>query len=457
MKLTPAVKVGILTIFSILILIFGVLWLKGRSISAGERTEVIFHDVDGMRPGSAVQMMGIRIGQVEDVIPVIGAENSCVKVRFVITEPDIKVPEASIISIQQSGIIGEKFIEITPPSPENVFIPAKRYFKKLLKEGCIVELLVAGKYVAVGEIKNSGILDSRALTSDERKTIKTPYTYKIEYVITKPGFVVPKYSSYNLVLDEKTQEFKLQITPPENVIVEIPEFDSKYTIIEPIRMREFFDIQLESAAALKETNDRINKLLSDKFIDDIRITLNNTKDFTEKASNVMDQASDILASSKDDITNLISLSTKLSDNMIVLSDNLNSIVGDKKFKKSLISTSESIQKSSEEISKLLSNSKLQDSLVNINSTTKDLSEVVKYVNDLSKNKDFNNKIDTTVNNLNISISKLSQVLDTVDELTTEEKDKLKDILNNSQDISKDMKTFSNKLNKRFLLLRLLFQ
>jgi len=171
----------------------------------------------------------------------------------------------------------------------------------------------------------------------------------------------------------------------------------------------------------------------------------------------MDQASDILTSSKDDITNLISLSTKLSDNMIVLSDNLNSIVGDKKFKTSLISTSESIQKSSEEISELLANSKLQDSLVNINSTTKDLSEVVKYVNDLTKNKEFNTKIDTTVNNLNTSITKLSQVLDTVDELTTEEKGRLKEILDNSEEISKDMKKFSNKLNKRFLLLRLLFQ
>ena len=259
-----------------------------------------------------------------------------------------------------------------------------------------------------------------------------------------------------MVYDETIQEFKLQITPPDDVIVEIPEFQSKYTVIEPIRMREFFDIQLESASALKETNDRINRLLSDKFIDDIRITLNNTKDFSEKASNVMDQASEILTSSKDDITNLISLSTKLSDNMIVLTDNLNSIVGDKKFKTSLISTSQSIQKSSEEISNLLSNSKLQDSLININSTSKDLSEVVKYVNNLTKNEDFNNKIDQTIVNLNNSVSKLSQVLDTVDELTTDEKDKLKEILDNSQNISKDMKTFSKKLNKRFLLLRLLF-
>jgi len=456
MKLSPAVKVGILTLISIFILIFGIMWLKGRSISAGERLEVIFHDIDGMRPGSAVQMMGIRIGQVEDVIPVIGKENNYVKVRFVITEPNIKVPDASVISIQQSGIIGEKFLEITPPSPNNIYIPIKKHIKKFLQEGADVELLVAGDYAKIGEIKNSEILDSKTLNCDARKEIKTPYSYKIEYVITKPGFVIPKYSNFSLVPDENTDSFKLQITPPENVILQTPEFQSKFTVIEPIRIKEFLNIQMESAAALKETNDKINELLSDKFINDIKVTLDNTKDFSEKASNVMDQASEILASSKDDITKLISLSTRLSGNMIVLTDNLNNVIGDKRFKTSLISTSQSIQKSSEEISKLLTNSKLQESLVNINTTTKDLSEIVKYVNDMTKDEEFNNKLSSTLTNLDTSITQLSQVLDTVNELTTDEKSNIKEIINNSKVISKDMKKFSNKLNKRFLLLRLLF-
>ncbi len=456
MKLSPPVKVGILTIFAILTLIFGVMWLKGRSISVAERIEIIFKDVDGIRPGSAVQMMGIRVGQVEDVIPVINKENSCVKVKFVLTEPEVSIPDASIISIQQSGIIGEKFLEITPPRLETALIPIKGQMKRYLREGCPVVLLVAGKYVTVGTIKSAKVIDSRILSFDERKQIRTAYTYKLEYMLTKPGFIVPRYSSYSISRGDEKNCRELKITPPDNIILEIPEPDSKYTVIEPLRMRDFFDIQLESAAALKETNDRINKLLSDKFIDDIKVTLDNTKDFSEKASDVMAQASDILKSSKDDITKLIVLSTKLSDNLIVLSDNLNSVVGDPKFKTSLIATTQSMQKSSDQISELLSNSKLKDSLLNINSTSKDLSEVVHYVNDLTKNEEFNKKIDDTITNLNVSITKLSQVIDTVDDLTTDEKTRIKEILNNSEQVSKDMKKFSDKLNKRFLLLRLMF-
>ena len=91
-KYSSALKVGILTLSAISILIFTVLWVKGRSLSGGERIDLAFKDVNGMRAGSAVQMMGLRIGQVEDITPVIQGKDSYVNLRFVITEKGIKVP-----------------------------------------------------------------------------------------------------------------------------------------------------------------------------------------------------------------------------------------------------------------------------------------------------------------------------------------------------------------------------
>ena len=158
MKISPEVKVGILTLLSVVILIFGIMWLKGRSISAGERIEINFHDVDGMRPGSAVQMMGIRIGQVEDIIPVIKPDDSFVRVKFVITETGIVIPQASTISIQQSGIIGEKFLEIMPPQVNTIFLPVTNKLKSLLAESTPVELLVDNEYIPVGEIRSAEIV-----------------------------------------------------------------------------------------------------------------------------------------------------------------------------------------------------------------------------------------------------------------------------------------------------------
>ena len=67
--------------------------------------------------------MGLKVGQVEEITPVVEGENSFVKVKFVITEPNIDIPKASALSIQQSGLIGELFLEITPPRTRTVYVP----------------------------------------------------------------------------------------------------------------------------------------------------------------------------------------------------------------------------------------------------------------------------------------------------------------------------------------------
>ena len=123
MKLSSSFKVGVLTIVALSIFLFTVLWVKGRSFSSADRIEIQFKDVNGMRPGSGVQMMGLRVGQVEEITPVIENESSYVKMKFVITEPGITIPKASMISIQQSGLIGEQFLEITPPKIRSVYLP----------------------------------------------------------------------------------------------------------------------------------------------------------------------------------------------------------------------------------------------------------------------------------------------------------------------------------------------
>ena len=75
MKLSSSFKVGILAIVALAILLFTILWIKGRSFSSAERIEVHFKDVNGMRPGSGVQMMGLRVGQVEEITPVVKNES----------------------------------------------------------------------------------------------------------------------------------------------------------------------------------------------------------------------------------------------------------------------------------------------------------------------------------------------------------------------------------------------
>ena len=122
MKFSSAFKVGLLTVLALLLLVGTVLKVKGRAFSSAERVEIQFKDVNGLRPGAGVQMMGLKVGQVEEITPIVKDENSYVKVKFVITNPGVDIPKASSFSIQQTGIIGELFLEITPPKTRTIYI-----------------------------------------------------------------------------------------------------------------------------------------------------------------------------------------------------------------------------------------------------------------------------------------------------------------------------------------------
>jgi hypothetical protein len=457
MKFTPAVKVGILTIVALTVLIFGILWLKGRAISGGNRIEVVFHDVDGMRPGSAVQIMGLRVGQVEEVTPFITSDKSFVKVKFVITEPNIDIPTASEISIQQSGIIGEKFVEITPPKTQYIYLNASSKKNLNLHEDNKIELPIDGRYLEIGDVRSVELVNTRTLPLPVQQDIDTSYAYKIGYIVTTAGIQLPENLKPRVVKDKNdTTKNKLRLTPPIYYMVQMPEVSSPYTIVEPISLKEFFDLQLLSAKSLNETNNKINTILSEDAILDLKVTLKNIKLLSEKTNVTLDQANLLMATSKKEINTIVNLADKLSTKIATLTDNVNAIVADPEFKTSLISTTKSINESTKRLSDLLGDEKTKQTLFYVNETTKNLSELSGYINGISKDKDVQKRINTTIDNLNTSLVELSVSLKKFENLTGPDQTKIKSILDDTTDISKNLKEFSEKLNKRFLLLRLMF-
>ena len=265
MKLSSSFKVGVLTIVALALFLFTVLWVKGRSFSSAERIEVQFKDVNGMRPGSGVQMMGLRVGQVEEIIPVVENESSYVKLKFVITEPGISIPKASMLSIQQSGLIGEQFLEITPPRIRSVYIPVAN--KQLLSSNADVEIKLDDKFYDVGKVKKSQVMSSKMVPESVREYIKTNYAYKIDYFINLPGLIVPEFMRGQIVAVNGIK--KLRIEPLDNTPLPYPHQTSPYTVVEPMRIADFLDLQYKAAESLTETNRVVNELLNDIMIADL--------------------------------------------------------------------------------------------------------------------------------------------------------------------------------------------
>ena len=454
MRFSSSFKVGLLTLTALIILIFSILWIKGRALSAGERLFVDFKDVNGMRPGSAVQLMGFRIGQVEEIEPVLSnLDDPYVRVKFVITEPDVDIPNASTISIQQSGIIGEQFLEITPPRVRMLYLPINKN-SMVLHANDDVQMILSDKLHPVGKVKKIEIIETKTLPINIQEEVKTPSAYKIGYVVTLPGLQLPDRLIGKIKI--KDSKHYLFIKPATKMEIAYPQSTSKFTVLEPLRLSDFMDLQYRAAMSLAETNEKLSALLSDDVISDLKNIISNVDLLTIKANDTLDKTQLLIDSSRKDLRSLMETTDKVSAKVIVLTDNINSIIGDKEFKDTLISTTKSIDRLSQNLNNVLENPKTRETLDNLQVASKNIAEISQYVNGMTKDPVLKEQINTTVVKFNKALDDLSCTLETVNSLTTDKKEELNDTINNVNETSKNLRKFSEKLNKRFLLFRLMF-
>ncbi len=451
MKISPSFKVGILAIISLCILLFTILWIKGRSFSSAERIEVQFKDVNGMRPGSGVQMMGLRVGQVEEITPVVNGESSYVKLKFVITVPGIVIPTASTLSIQQSGLIGEQFLEITPPKLRSVYIPVTD--KNLVLKDSKVEIKLDDKFYDVGTVKKSQIMTSKLVPIELVDYVKTPYAYKVDYVVTLPGLRLPHFMTGKIVSENGVK--KLRVAPLDNSALPYPQQTSPYTIVEPMRLADFMDLQYQAAESLTEMSKMVNDLMNDRMIAEIRQSVINFKNLTAQATTTLAKTEKLIDTSRNDIDAILWMMSDVTNNFNRLATNINGIIGDEKFKPAMYDTAEAISKLSKELAPVIGSIDSKAFGEDLNALMKNLNEISTSVNTMTKDEKLKKKINTSIDNLNVTMCEVTQALETING-EDGKKEGLKQIVNDTSITVSNLKKFSEKLNKRFLLWRLLF-
>ncbi len=453
MKVSSSFKVGLLTLLSLILLIGVVIKVKGRAISSAPRVEIQFKDVNGMRPGAGVQMMGLKVGQVEEIIPVIAGEDSYVKVKFVITDPHVKIPKASTFSIQQSGLIGELFLEVTPPKTRTIYIPMIN--KDVLFKDDPVEMKLSDKYYDVGVIRDIQVVHRDALPYNVRDKVATNYAYRVDYIINLPGLILPNFiKGEAITVDGKK---KLRIAALDNTIPPYPKQSSPYTIIEPMRIADFLDWQYKAAESLTETNMKVNTLLSDQTIAELQATVNNIDEITQKAGVTVDKVNQLIDDSKSDIEELIELANHTAADFNALAGNLNNIVGDPVFKKNLISTTTSVDQLARNFNKIMGNEEESKKMAaDIRAITDNLAEISTSVTAMTKDEQLKKDLTNTLANTNKALSNVTTALASVNKMTPENKTELETLLSDAKVTTCNLKKFSEKLNKRFLIFRLLF-
>ncbi len=86
--------------------------------SQGYEVEAVFSNGGGIKSGSSVVIAGVEIGRVRQV----GLDDY--QARVVMNFPlNVKIQEDAIASIKTRGLIGDKYIEITPGGAEEMIGP----------------------------------------------------------------------------------------------------------------------------------------------------------------------------------------------------------------------------------------------------------------------------------------------------------------------------------------------
>lgn len=122
-KFDLELAVGLFIIAGIVCL--GYLAIKlGKMEVVGERGYEIygvFSNVGGLKVGSSVEIAGVNVGRVKNIT----LENY--QANVILNLPKgLKIQEDAIVSVKTKGLIGEKYIEITPGGSEKLIKPGDR-------------------------------------------------------------------------------------------------------------------------------------------------------------------------------------------------------------------------------------------------------------------------------------------------------------------------------------------
>lgn len=117
--MTTEAKVGAFTIAGFSLLIYIIMHLSGVGFGGdkGYQIDVLFNEVNGLKPGNLVRYAGVDIGKVTDTF----TEPNGARVRLLIHR-DVEIPDNAFFTIGADGLMSEKFVSISPMGDTEKFL-----------------------------------------------------------------------------------------------------------------------------------------------------------------------------------------------------------------------------------------------------------------------------------------------------------------------------------------------
>ena len=121
-KYSMETTVGIFVLAGLMCVAYLTVKLGKLEVLGGDRYPVTarFKDVTGLKSGAYVEMAGVRIGRVAGIN--LDAKDNMALVTLEI-DKGVRLTDDSIASIKTSGLIGDKFVKISPGGSDDVLGP----------------------------------------------------------------------------------------------------------------------------------------------------------------------------------------------------------------------------------------------------------------------------------------------------------------------------------------------
>lgn len=440
-------RVGALTLVSALLLVGIVFWLKRESFHQGAEYEVVFDDVDGLREGGAVQMMGIRVGVVESLTPIVHPKTGQhqVLLKFALKDASVKPPKASVLSVQQSGLIGDKYLEVVPPQWRSLVVDVPTGVSPVQSPTLKAVLPNGGRQVAAGEAR---------LKSCVPRVGRGPTCF-YDFRITVPGLLAP--SRVQPVLSGKGGEvLTLKPLKPETPFL-ISEARSRwFTVREPVRMSDFMDLQLEVAQSLREVNTRIIRLMSDTTIADLQTTANELKQLGRESRVLAHELRVATQFLSKDLHELSREGVTLLASVQRVTTSVDQLVNDPALRQELPYVVRDLRQVSTRLNALLSSPELTTLMQDLSVAAGNLKQLTTIVNGIANDPQARARLMNLLTDAEQTIQQAEALLTKVNTAVGDDPNAIKKTIEDAQASASNLRKLTDRLKGRFLLFKLLF-
>lgn len=448
---TNAIKVGLFTLLSLGILFGTIYWLKSREFAKGLAYTVNFPDVDGLHEGAPVQLMGTQVGFVETITPSLVEDTYQVQVNFRLVDKKHPIPKASVLSIEQSGLISEKLLEITPPHLQwtDLEISNKLQSRPLPWP---LELRMKEGWVSIGQVEKVEALEAPPETPLNKK--KLYQGKRLYYRVTKPGVLLPDVPFYFVKSQASHLALRVDSYDPEWLPQSLPKAHTYFTVERPLRLKEFLQVQVASAEALKDTNDKINALLDAQTMSHIQKIIENVQVLSGQTTALVSSTQDILETVNHDVRDLLRSASTLSRSLNRLIATINTLVDDPNLKSDFKGVITELRQTVLQAQALMSDPALTQMLDKASNTLDAVNGVANLAKSKLEAETLTTKMETTLSELNTLLQKANTLTEGTG--APAQKEAIQQVVKDATVTLKNLRQFSEKLQGHFVLWKLAF-